>query len=254
MPVNSFLVDTGPGIVVVDAQLCVDDAAAVRDAVRATGKPLLAVVVTHPHPDHYAGAAVIAPDPGVPIFATREVAEVVSRDDAEKNDVVGPMMGDQWPRSRRFPDHLVADGEVLELGDLGLTVRSWGPGESHADTVWSSGESWFVGDLVYHDHHAYLADGHGTAWLDSLERLEQEIPPTATLYVGHGEPGGPELLPAQRRYVETFLEAVDAARALEPDAREARVLDAVRPLVSREDLMFLARLSVEPAAANAPHR
>lgn len=41
MQVDSYLVDVGAGIVVVDAQLHVDGVVAVRAAVRRTGAPLL---------------------------------------------------------------------------------------------------------------------------------------------------------------------------------------------------------------------
>jgi glyoxylase-like metal-dependent hydrolase (beta-lactamase superfamily II) len=55
MPVNSYIFYGPDGVVVVDSMLTVADATSVRDAVRASGCTMAAVVVTHPHPDHYAG-------------------------------------------------------------------------------------------------------------------------------------------------------------------------------------------------------
>ena len=253
MSVNSYLVDTGAGVVVVDAQLCVSDARTVRVAVDATGKPLLAVLVTHPHPDHYAGAATLTAALDVPLVSTAAVAAVIARDDAEKDRIVGPMMGEEWPTKRSFPDTLVEDGQTLRYGDIDVTVSSWGPGESHADTVWAVGDALFVGDLVYHDEHAYLADGHGSEWLESLTRLEARLTEATTLYVGHGAPGGVGLVAAQRTYVETFLRAVEDALDLDPAEGERLVLEAIRPLAGNDGLLFLAQLSIEPTIAMLRH-
>ena len=66
----------------------------------------------------------------------------------------------------------------------------------------------FAGDVAYNGMHAYLADGRTTEWLAALDRLATDLDDDAVLYVGHGEPGGKELLRAQREYVETFLDAV----------------------------------------------
>jgi glyoxylase-like metal-dependent hydrolase (beta-lactamase superfamily II) len=57
MRVNAFLVHGPDGVVLVDGMLTVSDAALVRQAIDDTGHPLAGVVVTHPHPDHYAGLA-----------------------------------------------------------------------------------------------------------------------------------------------------------------------------------------------------
>jgi glyoxylase-like metal-dependent hydrolase (beta-lactamase superfamily II) len=191
MPVNSYVVDCRSGLVVVDAQLCVSDAAAVRAEVDAAGKPLLAVLVTHPHPDHYAGAAVLTAGLEVPLVATQAVADVVAADDAEKDAIVGPMMGAEWPATRRFPDEVVADDATLSFGDQQFIVSSWGPAESHADTTWALADGTvFAGDLVYDAEHAYLADGHGARWLQVLDRFADGLAPGARLLPGHGDGGG----------------------------------------------------------------
>jgi glyoxylase-like metal-dependent hydrolase (beta-lactamase superfamily II) len=63
MAVNSFVVHGPEGVVVVDGMLTVSDAALVRGAVERAGRPLAGVLVTHPHPDHYAGLAhILGPD------------------------------------------------------------------------------------------------------------------------------------------------------------------------------------------------
>jgi glyoxylase-like metal-dependent hydrolase (beta-lactamase superfamily II) len=115
MPVNAFLVHGPDGVVVVDGMLTVTDAALVRQAIDDTGYPLAGVVVTHPHPDHYAGLAHLVGTDDVAIVATNAVDAIIRRDDQLKDEVVGPMMGDEVadqtgvpqphpePRRRRAP-------------------------------------------------------------------------------------------------------------------------------------------------------
>jgi glyoxylase-like metal-dependent hydrolase (beta-lactamase superfamily II) len=249
MNVNSYLVETPDSIVIVDGMLTVSDARAVRAHLDTRRAPLRGLVVTHAHPDHYAGAHEILRDrDDVPILATAAVAATIERDDAVKDRIVGPMMGAEWPARRRFPDRVV-DGEV-RLGDLTFTVRDLGAGESPADSLWSLDERHvFVGDLVYNGMHAYLADGEFTAWLRALDGLAGSIARDATLYVGHGAPAGVELIAAQKRYVEAFVESVRAHRREAPDARRAAVVADMRRLLPGDDLLFLMELSVDPVAA-----
>jgi glyoxylase-like metal-dependent hydrolase (beta-lactamase superfamily II) len=170
---------------------------------------LAGVAITHPHPDHYAGLAQILGDREVPIVATREVDAVIRRDDATKEAIVGPMMGPEWPDRRVFPNQIITDGETVTLADLPLRVRSLGPGESFADTILELDDGTvFAGDIAYNGMHAYLADGHWEHWLAAIDRLERELPDGVTLHVGHGPPAGKELLGRQRRYIETFVNAL----------------------------------------------
>lgn len=248
MTVNSFLVHGPDGVIVVDGQLTVSDAAKVRAAVEATGKPLAGVLITHPHPDHYAGAGLVAA--GAPILATPAVDAVIRRDDALKAAVVGPMFGAEWPAQRRFPDRLVEPDATVDLAGLQFRVTESGPGESDADALWwLDDRTVFAGDIAYHDMHAYLADGHATTWLSALAEIEDHVPDDVTLYVGHGEPAGRAVLGAQRRYVEEFLAVVTEHMGDDPDVRAAAVVARMKSFLPDERLLFLMQLSIEPVHA-----
>ena len=189
MAVNSFVVHGPNGLVVVDGQLTVPDADQVRRVTDQAAEPVAGLLVTHPHPDHYAGAARLLDGLDVPIVATAAVDAVIRRDDAEKDAIVGPMMGEAWPQSRRFPDAIVDSGSDVELAGLTFNVRDIGPGESDADSLWVfDGRTVFAGDVAYNDMHAYLADGRYIEWVAALDRLGNELPADATLYLGHGAP------------------------------------------------------------------
>lgn len=249
MAVNSYVVHGPTGVVIVDGQLTVSDARKVRKAADAVGTPLAGVLITHSHPDHYAGIKVLLDGIDVPIIATERVAEVIRRDDEIKNGIVGPMMGAEWPTERVFPNQTVAPDAVVELGGLEFQVRDLGPGESPADSMWLLNESTvFAGDVAVHGMHAYLADGYAEEWLHNIDRLQATLPAAATLYVGHGAPAGLEILTAQRTYIDAFVTAVRDHLDDDEDTRRAAVVARMREIVPTDQLQFLMELSVGPFA------
>jgi glyoxylase-like metal-dependent hydrolase (beta-lactamase superfamily II) len=251
MNVNSFVVRGPQGAVVVDGMLTVSDGRKVRRAVDATGLPLAGVVITHPHPDHYAGLAHILDGADVPILATADTDAVIRRDDETKAAIVGPMMGQEWPANRLFPNQLIADGDEVVVAGVPLRVQVLGPGESSADTIWHLGESIvFAGDVVYNGMHAYLADGHWEHWLTILDRLEHDLAGDVTLHIGHGDSAGKELLARQRRYVETFADALARHADAAASGDHEPILAAMRAHLPTEELLFLLDLSIEPALAH----
>jgi glyoxylase-like metal-dependent hydrolase (beta-lactamase superfamily II) len=250
--VNAYLVETDEGVVAIDGTLAVSDGRAVRERARSLGKPLLAVLVTHAHPDHYGGIVELVGEDDVPVFATAGVDDVIRRDDALKEQILRPMFGDEWPAERAFPNRTVSDGETLELGGAGFTVLDLGPGESPHDSIWVLGDdrqTVFIGDLVYDHKHAFLADGFYEEWLGHLDRLRTELPPDAALHPGHGGQVTTAHFDWQREYIETFLDAVREADWSRPEAAKASVVERMTQFLPTDDLRFLMELSIEPIAA-----
>ena len=157
------------------------------------------------------------------------------------------MMGTEWPATRLFPNQIVPDDGTVSLGGIGFRVRSLGPGESFADTVWaaSTRRTLFAGDVAYNEMHAYLADGRWLQWLETLDRLEREPPPRRRCTSGTGHPGTGNCWPAS---------GATSTRSSTPCGRHADavaggdyvpVLDEPRRAVPNEDLLFLADLSID---------
>jgi glyoxylase-like metal-dependent hydrolase (beta-lactamase superfamily II) len=207
---NAYLVETEHGVIAVDALLTVSEARALRSTLDALGKPLLAVLLTHGHPDHYGGLGVLIGQADVPVAATRAVDQALRADRAGKEERLRAALGDEWPGTPVYPNRLLTDGDSLAVDGLTCTVHDLGPGESNADSYWTvrPGAAVFVGDVALNQVHAYLVDGHSGPWLASLARLETALPAEAVLYPGHGAAGGLDLLAWQRGYVETYREAV----------------------------------------------
>jgi glyoxylase-like metal-dependent hydrolase (beta-lactamase superfamily II) len=251
-PVNAYIVEGSDGVVVVDSTLTVTSALALRKTVDALGKPMRAVLLTHPHPDHYVGLAGLTAGLDVPIVAIAGVDDVVRRDDAEKDRVVGAMFGKEWPQKRVFPNQRISEGTRLDYGPgLAFQAVDIGPAESLHDSMFLlEGDKpiAFAGDLAYSLMHSYMADGQNDKWHKAIERVTSEFPETTLLMVGHGAPTTPGLLAWQRTYLDLFEAAVRAADWHDSKAASAAVVAAMKNYLPSDQLVFLMQLSIEPTA------
>ena len=263
--VNSYLVEGAEGVVAIDAPLLLSDGRAFRARLEALNKPLLGVLVTHPHPDHYNTVTELVADEEVPVIAHRDVDREIREKDDAKRAQWGPMFGDEWPASATFPNRPVSDEEAAELGDLRFTAWDFGPCESASETVWllGDGDIAFVGDLAFNGTHAYLADGRTDAWLRAIDRAEEALAGVATLYLGHGAPTVPAVLAEQRRYLLMVREAIGRAareRAQLSEEEANRVTSLMERYLPNAPLSWLvdagaaavaAELAAEAEAAHA---
>lgn len=250
--VNAYLVETSEGVVAVDSLLTVSDSRALRRQVKALGKPLLAVLLTQSHPDHYGGLTELVADDDIPIIAPQGVHDVIRRDDPVKEEILRPMFGDEWTTSRTFPNTTIRDGESVSFCDAKFTVIDLGPSESPHDSTWLLGDDQltvFLGDQIYDHMHCYLADGFHAEWLANIEQLRRRFPEEAVYYIGHGGPVDGRAWDWQRGYIERFVASVRAADWSNPDSARAAVIRTMTEYLPSDKLQFLMELSIDPVAA-----
>jgi glyoxylase-like metal-dependent hydrolase (beta-lactamase superfamily II) len=251
--VNAYLVETRNGVIAIDSTLTVSDSTALRQQLDAIGKPLLAVLLSHGHPDHYNGVTALVAGNDVPIVATAGVAQVIEQYDEAKEAQWSEVFGDEWPAVRTFPNQIVADGDTVTFDGVGFTVTDLGAGESHSDSYWvMDGKYAFIGDLVLHQVHAYVADGHTTEWLENLDRVEAALADVAVVYPGHGEPGGLDMIAWQRAYLEHYRAAVEELAAGQPtltDEAKAELVQRMKAFLPTDALEFLIGLGADAVAA-----
>jgi glyoxylase-like metal-dependent hydrolase (beta-lactamase superfamily II) len=249
--VNAYLVETESSVVAVDSLLTVSESKALRAGLEQLGKPLRAVLLTQSHPDHYGGLTELVAADDVPIVAPQGVIDVIARDDEAKEEILRPMFGDEWAPERTFPNTPIRDGESLTFDEATFTVIDLGPSESPHDSPWVLGRDErivFLGDQIYDHKHCFLADGFHEQWLENIEILRDRFPSDAVFHIGHGGPASPADWDWQRSYIETFLDAVEAADWSRPEQAHTEIVAEMKRFLPTDELLFLMELSIEPVA------
>ena len=260
--VNSYLIEADEGVLVVDTNLLVSDIDALRARLAALKKPLLGILVTHAHPDHFNGIFTLVRDREVPVYAAASVTKMIEEISDAKRAQWSPTYGSEWPAQTYYPNTSVADGDTIRFDSLSVSVRELGPGESHADSYFTvtAGDGppvAFIGDVAFHDTHPYTADGHTGAWLATLDILAGELAGISTLYPGHGDPAGPRLLADQRRYLLYYREVVRRLADGEPrlpDRAAAELDRAMRAFAPGAPLTWMIELGADAVATELATR
>jgi glyoxylase-like metal-dependent hydrolase (beta-lactamase superfamily II) len=121
---------------------------------------------------------------------------------------------------------LFVDGNEVQL----LTMDG---GESpHATALWiPSTRALLTGDLIYNNVHLWLRENRPDGWLDILDRFERLRP--VSIHPGHGPAGGPELIAANRAYIDAFVAATAAPTTKEEAAAKlkAQFADYALPVI-----------------------
>lgn len=212
MFVNIFLIETENGVICIDTALSVSAANDVKKMIEEIGKPLIGVLLTHGHPDHYTGIAEITKGLDIPIYSTEVAKEqMISRDKIE-----GPTMAEvfkeEYPKVRTFPNTMIQDGTVITLDGLDIIVESLGACESHDDTIFiidiEGVDHIFTGDMIYNKMHSFVHDGHLVRWMDGLDELRDRSDHHTVFHNGHGEDCGIEMVHWQKAYLDAFVDIV----------------------------------------------
>jgi glyoxylase-like metal-dependent hydrolase (beta-lactamase superfamily II) len=255
--VNSYLVEAESGVLVVDTNLLVSDIEALRARLAALKKPLLGVLVTHAHPDHFNGVLGLVRDREVPVCAVDSVCRVIEDIADAKRAQWSPTYGDEWPSETYYPNSPLADKQEIRFDGITVSARELGPAESHADSYFlvSAGGSppvAFMGDLAFHGTHPYTADGHSASWLASLDLLSSELAGVSTLYPGHGDPAGVAVFADQRRYLLYYREVVRrlaAGQSRLPGEATSELEAAMQAFLPGAPLTWMIDLGADAVAA-----
>ncbi len=189
--VNTWILESENEVVVIDTQRSLSAGAAAAEQVKAIGKPVAAILLTHPHPDHFGGlASFIAVFPEVPVYASFKTAEIMRTDGNGFIAMTKQVLGGDAPDQQPLPTRLFNDGDTLTFGAIKLKVDNIGQGEADAMTVFYSLQEnvLFAGDIVDNKMTPFLLEGYTAQWLEQLEQVKGAYDAVNPLvYPGHGQ-------------------------------------------------------------------
>jgi glyoxylase-like metal-dependent hydrolase (beta-lactamase superfamily II) len=254
--VNAYLVETPNGVVAVDATLSESESKAFRREVEALEKPLLAVLVTHPHPDHVAGITNLVGTDAPKIIATQPVLDLMRKLEEPKRKQWTPVFGAEWVQRWTYPNTVVGSGEKVTFDGVTYAVLDIGPGgDSEANSVWfieAPKRTAFLSDLVFNGIHSYVADGHLLSWLANLSLLERLCAGMDTVFPGHGPAAAPaDLFRKQTAYLTTVAGHVKELADGRTELTEGEKKELERRMTAylpNAGLTFLIAMNADPIA------
>jgi glyoxylase-like metal-dependent hydrolase (beta-lactamase superfamily II) len=231
--VNTWWIETPRSVIVIDLQRDLTHARHALAAVQAIGKPVTHVLITHGHPDHYAGIGLFKQAfPAATVWSSAATLATIRDDHYGFNALLQRLAPGEFPDPVVPPDRVFADNATLELDGVRIVTREMGPSDANSMTAFYLPESGdlLAGDIVLPGMHLFFLEGASREWLGSIDRLRVLFPRALRLHPGHGESGEPAALgESVRGYVATARDL--AARAMledgATDAARKRVADAL---------------------------
>lgn len=230
---NTYLIDAGDGraLVIDPGPALPAHIAAIVEAAQRANLAIAAIAVTHGHPDHAPGAALLAGQTRAPVYA--------------------------HPAARFPHDRALADGERIRLGGTGLlAVHAPGHARDHL-VFWLDDErTLFTGDVVIGLGTVVIAPPGGDmrVYQATLDRLRSEFENAQRIEGGHGESvldplaKLDEYIAHRKSRERELLEALQSGQQTIPAIVESvyrNVPQALWPAAARQVLAYLIALERE---------
>jgi glyoxylase-like metal-dependent hydrolase (beta-lactamase superfamily II) len=219
--VTSTLVSGATDAVLIDAQFTLADAKKLVELLKASGKKLTTVYVTHFHPDHYFGSVALKEAfPETKFVALPATIAGIQKTWQAKVKQWKPIYKDAIVAKPLIPEPLATtalelDGEKIEIvgglqGDAADSSYVWIP--SLGAVV--------AGDIVYDAVFPWTAETtveDRKAWAATLDKIAAHNP--KLVVPGHQKPDGQQN-PANVQFTKDYLAAFDEAAASSKNAGE----------------------------------
>ncbi|MGR3807259.1 Glyoxylase, beta-lactamase superfamily II [Pasteurella testudinis DSM 23072] len=209
MPVSSVIVEGDNEVLLVDAQFQRNDAEILVEQIKATGKPLKTIFISHSDPDYYFGLDVITHAfPDAKVLATPETAKRIRGNIIGKADFWSPILADNAPRALVLPQP--TDATALSIGTSQIEIKNLDHDPAHT-YLWIDELKTILGGVsVYDNLHVWVADDQTEAerktWLNTLNEMQQLAP--KSVIAGHSL--GTNYSPASLDFTKTYLQQFEA--------------------------------------------
>jgi len=181
--VNTSFIITAKGVVVIDTGASLRYGQQMKEAISTlTDKKIIAVYLTHHHPDHFLGNQAFI---GVPIYALAGTIRNIKNEGAAFTDNLYLMVGD-WMRGTDVyePTESVEPG-IIPVGSHDLEILAY---EGHTDSDMAILDHLtgvlFSGDLVFHNRTLTTPHANIAEWKRTISLLKDL--PFIVLVPGHG--------------------------------------------------------------------
>lgn len=222
-PVSSEIVSGEKEVVLIDAQFQGNDAEQLIEKIKATGKTLTTVYISHSDPDFYFGLDKIkAAFPQAKIVATPETIAAINASKDGKLAYWGPILKENAPQSVVVPQPLQGNSFMVD----GQKIEVKGP-TSDRTYVWIPALKAVVGGVPVagNNIHLWLADTQTPQsradWQQTLESIKALKP--KVVVPGHFLPGAPQTLESVT-FTQNYLTTLEKAL---PKAKDSAQLIAV---------------------------
>ncbi|MFG3051179.1 MBL fold metallo-hydrolase [Kitasatospora sp. NPDC048239] len=237
--------------ILVDAQLTRSAGRELAEWVAGKGRRLLAIVITHQHPDHYFGAEeVLRLFPEAQLLAAPPVVDGILRTAAAKVAQWKPVYGDDIPDhplvpAPLLPQPLMVDRQLIPVLLLGQ-ADCGGSTVVHVPSI----RTVVAGDFVYNGTHVWTADTtpeQRTEWIHNLGRIAELG--AERVIAGHRAPDQGDEAARVLAFTGEYLQDFDRLLAEHPHDPEA-LITAVNERYG--ELTLPAVLDLGAAANTAP--
>jgi glyoxylase-like metal-dependent hydrolase (beta-lactamase superfamily II) len=209
-PVSSELVTGATEAVLIDAQFQSNDAQALVEMIKASGKRLTTIYISHSDPDSYFGLEVLrAAFPQVKIVATASTIAAIKANKDAKLAYWGPILKANAPKTLLVPELL--HGNTLSVDGQPLEVQGLHGAASEHSYLWIPAIQAVVGGvLVYGNMHLWTADAQTPLaradWQQSLQQIQALKP--QTVVPGHYLPGA-SMPPQSVSFTADYLKVLE---------------------------------------------
>ncbi len=220
--VNSTMISGKKDMLVIDAQFSLSEARSLAAEIRASKKNLTTIYITHPHPDHYFGLAVLKQEfPSAKIVALPATINGIKTGWPARQKFWFPTYGNNIPGPDPvLPEELSTGFLTLEGQQFPVTGGVQGDGPGNSFVYIPSLKAVVAGDTVF--DRVYFGVPKGKAredWMKTLDQISALKP--VILIPGHEGPGAKHDLSAIA-FMKKYIADWDANVAASKTAAEMR--------------------------------
>ena len=234
---NIMFIDTKDGVVVFDPSASLQiGQMAIRMIKTVTKKPVIAVINTHFHGDHWMGNQAFAEAfPGIPFYSMQETATAIKGALGETWIKMALAATDNKTVGTKIvaPNKFVKSGDVLDIGGVKIRFHNFGQSHTMYDLVAEieGTNIVHVGDVMMDHRIAGMDDNEGSFGNAPkvMAKIKQTMP-DRDFFLGHGRHGNARLAEQTELY-ETIWTGVNQALKEGKDSAAAKTWIKAQPFM-----------------------